>query len=226
MQLWGGSSWARLVRFVHPGVKLISFSPNENYVVTWSPEPIVVIDNPPPNMNMQFTEDDEGNQIAVWDVKTGKLLRTFPAVQATRSDDDNGEKRKQVIWPALKWSGDDKYVARVTPGVQISVYELPGMGLADKKSVKIEGVVDFEWCPIGDKDREADEKEVAKKGQKKERENLFAYWTPEVANQPARVTLMAFPSRIVLRSKNLFNVSDVSCPHLSLSLRVSFRDFL
>lgn len=226
VQLWGGSSWARLVRFVHPGVKLISFSPNENYVVTWSPEPIVVIDNPPPNMNMQFTEDDEGNQIAVWDVKTGKLLRTFPAVQATRSDDDNGEKRKQVIWPALKWSGDDKYVARVTPGVQISVYELPGMGLADKKSVKIEGVVDFEWCPIGDKDREADEKEVAKKGQKKERENLFAYWTPEVANQPARVTLMAFPSRIVLRSKNLFNVSDVSCPHLSWSLRVSFRDFL
>lgn len=84
------------------------------------------------------------------------------------------------------------------------------MGLADKKSVKVEGVVDFEWCPIGDKDREADEKEAAKKGIKKERENIFAYWTPEADNQPARVNLMAFPSRTILRSKNLFNVSDVS----------------
>lgn len=170
---------------------------------------MVVVENPPPGVSIQFTDDDEGNQIAVWDAKTGKLLRTFPALQAAVAGGDEGEKRKQVIWPALKWSGDDKYVARVTPGVQISVYELPSMGLADKKSVKIEGVVDFEWCPIGDKDREADEKEAAKKGPKKERENMFAYWTPEVVNQPARVTLMSFPSRTVLRSKNLFNVSDV-----------------
>lgn len=101
-------------------------------------------------------------------------------------------------------------MARVTPNVQISVYELPGMGLVDKKSVKIDGVVDFEWCPIGDKDREADEKEAAKKGVKKERENIIAYWTPEVENQPARVNLIAFPGRTLLRSKNLFHVSDVS----------------
>lgn len=175
---------------------------------------MVVVENPPPGVSIQFTDDDEGNQIAVWDAKTGKLLRTFPALQAAVAGGDEGEKRKQVIWPALKWSGDDKYVARVTPGVQISVYELPSMGLADKKSVKIDGVVDFEWCPIGDKDREADEKEAAKKGPKKERENMFAYWTPEVVNQPARVTLMSFPSRTVLRSKNLFNVSDVCAPPL------------
>lgn len=38
--LWGGNSWARLVRFVHPNVKLIEFSPNEEYIVTWSNEPI------------------------------------------------------------------------------------------------------------------------------------------------------------------------------------------
>jgi len=113
-----------------------------------------------------------------------------------------------MAWPALKWSGDDKYVARVTLGSQISVYELPSMGLVGKKSIKIDGVIDFEWCPIGDRDREAEEKEAAKKGPRKERENMFAYWTPEVSNQPARVTLMAFPSRTVLRSKNLFNVSD------------------
>lgn len=116
--------------------------------------------------------------------------------------------KKQMQWPALKWSSDDKFVARVTPGQHISVYELPTMGLHDKKSLKIEGVVDFEWCPHGEKDKEDAEKPVkAEKGAKK-RENMLAYWTPEVANQPARVTLINFPSRTVLRQKNLFNVTE------------------
>jgi hypothetical protein len=80
----------------------------------------------------------------------------------------------------------------------ISVYEAPSMVMLDKKSIKIEGVLDFEWCP--DKER----------GVGKDKENMLAYWTPEVENQPARVSLLAVPSRKVLRQKNLFNVSDVS----------------
>ncbi|KAH9058226.1 translation initiation factor eIF-3b [Lactarius vividus] len=111
--------------------------------------------------------------------------------------------KKQMAWPALKWSPDDKYTARLTPGQQISVYELPSMGLQGKKSLKIEGVVDFEWCPHGEKERED-----AAKASKKPTENMLAYWTPEVANQPARVTLLDFPGRTVLRQKNLFNVSE------------------
>jgi translation initiation factor 3 subunit B len=127
-------------------------------------------------------------------------------------------------WPALKWSPDDKYVARITPGQQISVYELPGMGLQGKKSIKIEGVVDFEWCPLGEKDREEMEKAEREptvgingseaKGAKKQRENMLAYWTPEVANQPARVTLMNFPSRTIPRQKNLFSVTEVRLPNI------------
>ncbi len=201
-------------------MKLIAFSSTENYLVTWSPEPITVGEQAPPNIETQFTEDDEGNQIAVWDIKTGQLLRTFlptlpPPLPKVAEEDPAtsaaSEKRRQIVWPALKWSGDDKYVARITPGSQISVYELPGMGLVDKKSVKVEGVVDFEWCPIGDKDREAEDKDAIKKVgvSKKPRESMFAYWTPEIGNQPARVSLLGFPSRTILRSKNLFSVSDV-----------------
>jgi translation initiation factor 3 subunit B len=146
-----------------------------------------------------FSAEDEGNNIAIWDIKTGHLLRTFPSILP------EGEgARKQMAWPALKWSPDDKYTARLTPGQQISVYELPGMGLQGKKSLKIEGVVDFEWCPHGEKDRD----DVAK-ASKKTMENMLAYWTPEVSNQPARVTLLNFPGRAVLRQKNLFNVSEV-----------------
>jgi len=116
----------------------------------------------------------------------------------------------------LKWSPDDKFVARLTPGQMISVHELPSMYLQGKKSLKIEGVVDFEWCPFSEKEREEAEKEtrsttdgIPNKTAKKTRENMLVYWTPEVANQPARVTLLSFPSRTILRQKNLFNVTEV-----------------
>jgi translation initiation factor 3 subunit B len=209
VRLWGGPSWKPQQRFAHPLVKLIDFSPCEQYLVTWSNDPIVV-----PEGALQgpqyFSPDDEGNNIAVWDIKSGDLLRTF----STNSDDDLPVPRKQMQWPALKWSPDDKFVARVTPGQMISVHELPSMYLHGKKSLKIEGVVDFEWCPLGDKDKEDAEKTVTgvgHKASKKNRENMLVYWTPEVMNQPARVTLLSFPSRTILRQKNLFNVTEV-CP--------------
>lgn len=208
VRLWGGQTWQQLQRFAHPFVKLIDFSPCELYLVTWSNDPIVIpvkaVQGP-----QYFSPEDEGNCIAIWEIKTGNLLRTFPPLPSTGGSDE-GQKKQGVVWPALKWSPDGKYVARVTPGQQISVYELPSMGLLGKKSIKIEGVVDFEWCPLGDKYREEELKNV--KGQqpkKAQRENILAFWTPEVQNQPARVSLMSIPSRAVLRQKNLFNVSEV-----------------
>ena len=69
------------------------------------------------------------------------------------------------------------------------------------------GARGWEWCPHGDKDREEAEKAIA--AGKKPKENMLADWTPEVANQPARVTLVNFPSRTILRQKNLFNVTEV-----------------
>ena len=42
--LWGGPSWKKVVRFEHPNVKLIDFSPNEKYITTWSHEPFTTAD--------------------------------------------------------------------------------------------------------------------------------------------------------------------------------------
>ncbi|KAJ7619135.1 eukaryotic translation initiation factor eIF2A-domain-containing protein [Mycena polygramma] len=210
VRLWGGSSWKPQQRFAHPLVKLIDFSPCEQYLVTWSNEPIQVPEGAPQGPQY-LSPDDEGNNIAVWDIKSGDLLRTFSTVAETETPAG----KKQMQWPALKWSPDDKYVARVTPGQMISVHELPSMYLHGKKSLKIEGVVDFEWCPQGDRDREDAEKDAqagangaGAKTVKKARENMLVYWTPEVVNQPARVTLLGFPSRAILRQKNLFNVTE------------------
>ncbi|KAJ3570248.1 hypothetical protein NP233_g4527 [Leucocoprinus birnbaumii] len=204
VRIWGGPSWSQQQRFAHPFVKLIDFSPCENYLVTWSNEPIVVPDNALQGPQY-FSPDDEGNNVAIWDIKSGHLLRTF----STNNEGETPGQKKQMQWPILKWSPDDKFIARTTPGQMISVYELPSMGLHGKKSLKIEGVVDFEWCPLGEKDKEVTERD-AKGGIKttKARENMLVYWTPEVANQPARVTLLGFPSRTILRQKNLFNVTE------------------
>lgn len=200
VKLWSGPNWSEssVQRFPHKNVRLLDFSRSERYLATFSPDPISLRELDP-RMRSVFSEDDEGNNIVIWDIKTGRLLRTFSAPVGEGS---------KMAWPVFKWSSDDRYVARVTPGQQISVYELPDMGLLDKKSIKIDGVVDFDWSPV---DEREDEKDGKSSKSKKPRENVLAYWTPEMGNQPARVSLISIPSRTVLRTKNLFNVNEVSC---------------
>lgn len=222
-------------RFAHPGVALVDFSPDEKYMVTWSPQPIHV----PEGMHQgpqYFAPRDEGNRVAVWEVATGHLLSTFPVEKddLPPSAKGNGTLFTGMPWPFLKWSGDGKYCARIQPFKRITVYELPSMQRLDKKSIDIEGVMNFEWCPLGDKDKDqidawneaqkvrAAEAEYKARGEKypdekalqraktakKPRDNLLVYWVPEVDNQPARVAVMSIPDRQIVRAKNLFNVSD------------------
>lgn len=195
-----GPIGVNVLRFTHPGVRYVGFSPCENYLVTFSEEPIS-LDNASPAVRATFGADDEGAQLVVWDLRAQRVLRTFPVDPPPPSRD--GEKPRRPEWPFLKFSPDDKYVAKVQQGSAIQVYELPGMGLLDKKSVKIDGVQDFEWCPMSEQDWED-----RKNG--KGKECMLAFWAPEKENQPARVNVMAFPSRDLVRAKNLINVIDVS----------------
>ena len=191
VQLWGGDSWQRLQRFPHPFVNLVDFSPNENYLVTWSHRPISVPDEGHPILSV----DDDGKNYVIWDIKTGKPLRSF-ANQDTGAEDVPG-KAPKFPWPAFKWSADDQYVARLNQGTSISVYELPRMNLLDKTSIKIDGVVDFDWAPA-----------TVKRDGVKKYEQLFCFWTPEIGSSPARVGLMSVPSKEIIRTLNLFSVAD------------------
>ncbi|KAJ4344437.1 Translation initiation factor 3 subunit b [Didymosphaeria variabile] len=185
VQLWGGKAWSRQKRFAHPGVNLVDFSPSEKYVTTWSHRPLQVDENHPvPSLSLE----DDGKNYVIWDIATGKPLRSFTTIDVPTSTDDNGEPvKKKMQWPTFKWSADEKYVARMTPNQSISVYELPRMNLLDKQSIKIEGVMDFEWAPATPK-----------------REGIKTY---EQLN-PAKVGLMSVPTKEIVRTRNLFNVSD------------------
>lgn len=197
VQLWGGKSWKRIRRFAHPFVNLVDFSPNERYIVTWSNKPIVLPETFPPGFPL--TADEDGKNFIIWDIKTQKVVRSFATIEGPEEGAPGAEKaRTKIQWPSFKWSPDDKYVARVVPGQAVQVYQTPDMTLLGKKSIKIEGVVDFEWQPTVP---------TVAKG-KPQPEQLFAYWTPEMNNQTARAGLMAIPSKEIVRTRNLVNVSD------------------
>jgi translation initiation factor 3 subunit B len=123
IMLWGGPSWKKLLKINHGGVKLIDFSPCEQFLVTWSPE------------------SDQSNALIVWDIKTGAKCRAF---QGAKQGFD-------IEWPAFRWSHDDQFFARIGDDC-IYVYESASMKLikdkADKRSsVKVEGVRQFFWSP-------------------------------------------------------------------------------
>jgi translation initiation factor 3 subunit B len=195
VQLWGGPQWTRQKRFAHPFVNLVDFSPGEKYLTTWSNRPISI----PEEGHPQLSIDDDGKNYVIWDIETGKPLRSFPNIDTpSTSNDEQGQPIKpKLVWPAFKWSSDDKYVARLTQGASISVYELPRMGLVDKTSIKIEGVMDFEWAPA-----------TPRREGVKTYEQLICYWTPEIGSNPAKVGLMSIPSKEVVRTMNLFHVTD------------------
>ncbi|KAF2222064.1 eukaryotic translation initiation factor eIF2A-domain-containing protein [Elsinoe ampelina] len=194
VQLWGGPSWTRQKRFAHPGVNLVDYSPNEAYLVTWSHKPLQVEEG-----NPFLSLEEDGKNYIIWDVATGKPLRSFATLdQPGGGVDEMGQPiKKKLQWPAFKWSCDAKYVARMNPGQSISIYELPRMNLLDKTSVKIEGVVDFEWAPAN-----------PQRYDNKKYEQLLCFWTPELGSNPAKVALMSIPTKEIVRTRNLFNVTD------------------
>ena len=194
VQIWGGPGFDRVRQFPHPFVSLIEYSPAENYITTWSSQPIVVEEGKSP-----LTMDEDGKHIVIWDLETGKALRSFVAhdLPAPIGPDGTLLAKPKPQWPAFKWSADEKFVARMKPGESISIYELPKMTLLDRTSIKIDQVQDFEWSPA-----------TPQRDGVKTYEQLLCYWTPEIGSNPAKVGLMSVPSKEIVRTKQMFNVTD------------------
>uniref|UniRef100_A0A7R9YYS4 Eukaryotic translation initiation factor 3 subunit B n=1 Tax=Chlamydomonas euryale TaxID=1486919 RepID=A0A7R9YYS4_9CHLO len=133
--IWAGPEWTRLQRLAHPNIRLIDYSPNERYMVSYSShEPM----NPRDTATVTFN---------VFDTRTARKLRAFegPAEEYTVGASSSGG---ALQWPIFKWAGgkDDAYFAKLSKNA-ISVYQAPDMGLLDKRSLKMEAVQDFVWSP-------------------------------------------------------------------------------
>ncbi|KAF5175883.1 Eukaryotic translation initiation factor 3 subunit b [Thalictrum thalictroides] len=175
--VWGGKEFNRLMRYAHPQVKLIDFSPGEKFLVTYS--------------SHEPSNPRESHKIVlnIFDVRTGKVMRDFKGNADEFAAGGTGGV-SGVSWPVFRWGGgkEDKYFARIGKNV-ISVYETETFTLIDKKSIKVENVLDFSWSPS---------------------DPILALFVPELGggNQPARVSLIQLPGKEELRQKNLFSVSD------------------
>lgn len=191
VQLWGGADFASCKRFIHQQVRLIDFSPNEKFMVTLSPVPIQYPDSPREQALFPFGQESNGHKLVIWDLATGQPSRTFALPPHL-------EGQKEMPWPLVKWSHDDKYCARQGPGA-LAIYDTDTFQLLDKKLVKVDEIVDFEWAPAP----------VYLAGPRKEGgDYILSFWTPESTNQTARVLIMQIPERKVIRTVNLFQVSD------------------
>lgn len=191
IQSWGGADFQSISKFIHNQVRLIDFSPNEKYMVTLSPLPISLPEDPAQQASFPFGPESEGHKLVIWNLETSEPARTFALPPHL-------EGQKDMPWPLVKWSYDDKYCARQGPGA-LAIYETSTFQLLDKKLVKVDDIVDFEWAPAGV------DLANSKSGGK---EHVLSYWTPESSDKTARVALMQIPSRNVIRTINLFQVSD------------------
>jgi len=118
--LWSGKTYEKTGRFVAPDVKLVLFSPQENYILT----------------NNERRDDPAA--IKIYSIATGQLLRTFGLYPDNFPED--------VPPPPFLWSHDDKYLARMGSGL-ISIFETPSMKLLEKKSLLATDIHEFQWSP-------------------------------------------------------------------------------
>ncbi|KAJ1505364.1 Translation initiation factor 3 subunit b [Coelomomyces lativittatus] len=199
--VFGGPTMQRIHRFHHPGVSHIDFSPNESYLVTYSPMPL-----PLPTLENSWGIESVGHRFIIWNMATGKLMRSFPLATETLSC---------LPWPYFKWSWDEKYFANIVGNKKLSVYETPSFGLLEKKSIAIPDIAEFEWIPYLAEDQFRLPLSTDKKNKKDtlcciERHTLIpphciAYFVPDVGDQlPAQLVLFDVSKREKVRQKQLF----------------------
>jgi len=209
--LWGGSEFQKIVRFEHPQPRLIHFSGNERYLVTFnapdSPEPLVVwetgtgrrlkvFESPlrlPPRLLERLWSDvleeraraDAANPMLA-SMQSAEWKRMETERERGMPPPDIG----RFPWPLVQFSADETMMARLGEDC-IHVFEmLPDrIELLDHRPVSVPAALGFAWSPTTP--------------------NLLAIWTPEEGQSPARVLLLEMPSRRELRQKALYSVANI-----------------
>ncbi|EDO06280.1 eukaryotic translation initiation factor 3 subunit family protein [Babesia bovis T2Bo] len=131
--LYGGPDFELKVRFEHRNVQKVSFSPDEEYLLTW---------------DGTSDSDKSDNSVCIWHVITGEKLYSFSSREISTMGTD-------VL--RFLWNHNGKYIARLNPstdGNEILVYQLPEMELirdAEGKPAPLKYAAErFDWSPTDD----------------------------------------------------------------------------
>jgi len=125
--LWAGPDFEKQVRFAHEGPRSISFSPNEEYILTW---------------NGSHAADNDENAIRIFRVLTGERMRTMRTPSLAPL---GGE------FPHILWSHDGRYFAECNDTTvfvrDTQTFELIQDELGRKRNLKYDGLSTFQWSP-------------------------------------------------------------------------------
>lgn len=171
-----------------PEFEIVARFPHRDVrLVNFSPDEkfLVTASKTPIKIGGPFKEADEGNNIAVWSIETQAAMRTF-AFPAGR------DPKLPPEWPPFQWSGSSRYFARIAQPNMLSIYDTETFSLVGKKSMQISGIASFQFAPEPINGRE-----------------LLAFWTPEAANQTAKVCIVNAATKEVVHSRPMFNVVTV-----------------
>ena len=220
IKLWGSNEFQSQGKFMHPKVEEVSFSPNEDYLVTY---------------RFSYQRDCSPEEaIIVWDVRTSTKIRAFELKNPL-------DVRFQVQATVLVTMPNDKRVEKVIRG-RVKSYEGDSSGgvftIEEDKTVW-ENVPSDKVQPVQEPNRfkwSSDGKYLARLGcdlisvytlpsmtllDKKSiaakdvldftwapRSNLISYWSPAVGNHPAMINILQIPSREAICSRKIFDVTD------------------
>lgn len=123
LKLWAGPQFEDAGKFAHDDVDGAVFSPNENFIATWS----------------EYADSCELN---LWDVRTGMKLKTWQTKYKPEVD----------VSQLIGFSADSEYFAWLNKkdGKNfISVYTTKDMRLLDKSSITAPGAQSLSWAPEG-----------------------------------------------------------------------------
>jgi len=229
MLLYGGANFLEVARFEHKLVDFASFSPCENYIVTY-------------RLKNQM---GNGEDIGVWDVRTGKAIRRFNVtdnlglnfqVLATVTESISKGKNREREHKGHK-DVDRMFRGRITainPDGSFNISENSALEHINVPREKVAPMQDpncFKWSADGKylaklmpdlitvfelpsmrilESKSIPAAEVLEFSWSPGGENLISYYTPASSNKPAVIGIIRIPSREVICSRKVVNVIEAN----------------
>ena len=230
IKLWGGPGFEEQAKFGHNAVQEITFSPCENYIVSYAF---------PESNDPSFAKE----AIIVWDILSGTKIRAFEwknpllpnfqveakvYVHTQKMIDEGKEAQVNSVRGRINDYNADDYTFDVKEGSKIHegvrsdmVHPLqdpnrlkwsPDGKYIAKLDIHAQSGTDiisiFELPTMKLLDKKSFQASGAMDFLWSPKSNMFAYWAPAVGNLPASINIVGIPDRADIASRKMYQVQD------------------